>query len=45
MIRPMLTNYLNALSTALTNDKALDFCKTVRQWLDYVEYGTVVDES
>ena len=44
LLRPMLGNYLGALSSALTDKKALDFVDKIQYMLDYVR-GDSNDQS
>jgi len=39
LLKPMLTNYLNLLTTQLTNESSLNLCDTLQGYIDYVMYG------
>lgn len=47
LLKPMLTNYLTLLTQQSTNSSAVAICQTLREKIDYVEYGNGVfrDES
>ena len=39
LLKPMLTNYLTLLTQQSTNQSAVQICQTLREKIDYVEYG------
>jgi len=41
MLKPMLKNYLGMLSTALTDEKALEVCGVLQSAAAYVMYGPI----